>query len=1114
MAVHAKDPIRPILLFGDIMNIRRSMACKSNSGERGSAILLILGFLILMLVVSIAFMDTAVSSRQVSRTRDQADRAKAAAASGVAQVKKSLGDASASRLTVPNQDSNKDGDNFLGLLNDSGFPDPNDTSATALGASQQTFSQALPYSGNPFEPFTQYATWCVERTGRLDPNYFGRPSAWTFASGLDIGMYNFRTIGASPLDVNLANTGNADFAYGTGTFDAWWRFGRSPSLPFWKPYDPNTTATITGRSRLYPSDALWYRYEIWKSPVDDKFGQAPFFPWTHDRNASAENPLNTYREDLNGNGTLDAGEDLDGNGRLDIFPRVPLATLSLALANLKDTTNADALPTALETASGSATQPVELPGGLPWLAKIKARRYADADYASYLELLANLRDYVDADSYPATNLASPLKAYTYTSTPVASPTAAQQLPMSTIPTYPYCGTETVPGLSEVRLEFNDTGVSNVVVEIANPYDFTQYDMACDEDVNDNGTLDAGEDFNGNGILDSWDEDANGNGILDAGEDRNQNGMLDGHPHLAVVAEISWINNGVSKTQRAVVARWKGNPGTSSILYSSKCLMGTTFSGLSILATDTVTGIRLYLVYSPGISAKVLAGDAATVNAAIKGSKLLDAWVFDLAVADRPKIPSYTAGSAGKGTITVPLTTDPNAKVSEGAIFLYNGIYYVCTKPGGAKTIAEAVSKAKWNEPMSPQPKSDGTVTPLNPGPSTVPGAVYYVGTALYVYGKNKPFVIGTVTPGTSSTASILDIAARDLRNNTRWTYQGNKGFSIYTGKVDSTPTIGSLGQVNPDWLTRPLDSVAYPSEDDVATPATADLLNVPDLSTAYVRNGSFQTLWEIGSVNRAELWRTLRLTGPGTGTDTATDRSMIANTLNGTLVPDGSYLLGDWPLLDQLCLSDNGADDGGNLAAWQANGCRTEWVKINPNAPCNLAVFTAVLGSLRKLNPASAASPQDGYNDAVCDPTTGLFNYGSWKGNNALVLQTAQTAALARALVVGNSYLSRGRMAAALETGFQDIAFDTFSYSDRDREEIIGKMANLFDTRIRYYEVVSLGRQCQYLDAQGNPGVPPNRPPDLIRERTFCHLILEKDTYRTNPANPGASFLETWRQWR
>lgn len=47
-----------------------------------------------------------------------------------------------------------------------------------------------------------------------------------------------------------------------------------------------------------------------------------------------------------------------------------------------------------------------------------------------------------------------------------------------------------------------------------------------EDLNANGILDAGEDGNGNGVIDRRNEDLNGNGKLDAGEDINGNGILE------------------------------------------------------------------------------------------------------------------------------------------------------------------------------------------------------------------------------------------------------------------------------------------------------------------------------------------------------------------------------------------------------------------------------------------------------------------------------------------------------------------------------------------------------------------------------------------------------------
>ncbi len=47
-----------------------------------------------------------------------------------------------------------------------------------------------------------------------------------------------------------------------------------------------------------------------------------------------------------------------------------------------------------------------------------------------------------------------------------------------------------------------------------------------EDSNANQTLDAGEDFNSNGIIDRRSEDTNDNGVIDDGEDLNGNGVLD------------------------------------------------------------------------------------------------------------------------------------------------------------------------------------------------------------------------------------------------------------------------------------------------------------------------------------------------------------------------------------------------------------------------------------------------------------------------------------------------------------------------------------------------------------------------------------------------------------
>jgi hypothetical protein len=75
------------------------------------------------------------------------------------------------------------------------------------------------------------------------------------------------------------------------------------------------------------------------------------------------------------------------------------------------------------------------------------------------------------------------------------------------------GLAMVPGITNMA-------VWNHEMLIADPFFRTP-----DEDVDGDGSLDYGEDLNGNGELDT-DEDANGNGVLDDGEDTNNNGALD------------------------------------------------------------------------------------------------------------------------------------------------------------------------------------------------------------------------------------------------------------------------------------------------------------------------------------------------------------------------------------------------------------------------------------------------------------------------------------------------------------------------------------------------------------------------------------------------------------
>ena len=79
-------------------------------------------------------------------------------------------------------------------------------------------------------------------------------------------------------------------------------------------------------------------------------------------------------------------------------------------------------------------------------------------------------------------------------------------------------------------------------------------------------------------------------------------------------------------------------------------------------------------------------------------------------------------------------------------------------------------------------------------------------------------------------------------------------------------------------------------------------VGVKRISSAFIRNGTMQSVWELGCISRAEAWRTLNLTRT-----------------NNASSPDYTYAKGDGLLLDQVKLTDSTRPEGPNFKYGKVN---------------------------------------------------------------------------------------------------------------------------------------------------------------------------------------------------
>ena len=271
---------------------------------------------------------------------------------------------------------------------------------------------------------------------------------------------------------------------------------------------------------------------------------------------------------------------------------------------------------------------------------------------------------------------------------------------------------------------------------------------------------------------------------------------------------------------------------------------------------------------------------------------------------------------------------------------------------------------------------------------------------------------------TGPTTAMNSIEVRDPRHNlpdSEWSWAGwnTAGASGTEGAANADPYTDPNGSGSPDYGVRDMEQV-----DDPAA----------GLSTAYIRNGVPQSLWEIGAIHRGEAWRTINLKKYGV---TGLYADFDADT-SGTIEDDEKG--GDAALIEQLSLS-SGYRQG----------------MFNVNSPVQ-AAWEAVLA----MN-----YPSDGY----ASPGTGGTSFSGAdvsdiasdilieNGTNSPVPPADTTHPLPRrGMIVNATMLWDDTASITAGAGYEQN-------TDARREEIIGRTADLLSvSRKNYFRVIVIGQ--------------------------------------------------------
>ncbi|MBR2425708.1 MAG: hypothetical protein IKB16_03105 [Lentisphaeria bacterium] len=152
-------------------------------------------------------------------------------------------------------------------------------------------------------------------------------------------------------------------------------------------------------------------------------------------------------------------------------------------------------------------------------------------------------------------------------------------------------------------------------------------------------------------------------------------------------------------------------------------------------------------------------------------------------------------------------------------------------------------------------------------------------------------------------------------------------------------------------------------KENATDPAADANTNTRRISTAYIRHGQMESLWELGAIHRAAPWQTINLKKPVSPDSLDTDFSDKGGE---------AYAKGDFLLLDQVTFRSS--DSGDNSKAWGQFG------KINLLGPQTVKAFSwdALFRNGKLLKSYdSTATPDALYTDT---PSLNLFITNLQKG--------------------------------------------------------------------------------------------------------------------------------------
>jgi hypothetical protein len=235
------------------------------------------------------------------------------------------------------------------------------------------------------------------------------------------------------------------------------------------------------------------------------------------------------------------------------------------------------------------------------------------------------------------------------------------------------------------------------------------------------------------------------------------------------------------------------------------------------------------------------------------------------------------------------------------------------------------------------------------------------------------------------------------------------------------------------------------SDDRETVNDPADASGSTGMSTAYIRNAPMKSLWELGAIHRGEKWRTLNL-----------------RAYNAAAGAANAYSGGDANLLEQVKIGPYTEVQG-------------KFNAHSPQVPAWRAMLSGITVGGTYDNPAGGTALTAGeINNLI--PSPAAATGGTILATNGT---TGATPAASRGGIARAGKLADG----------SEVTQDT----DREQEEIIGKLANLLSARQNYFTVIVTAQVIRDLGALGTV---PNQPGIIAWQdggtTKYCRVLAEQ----------------------